>query len=277
MPGPSPILRPPGAAAWADRDAERKGRGGGRVANVGAVRLPFTRYGAVDLALSTAAWAAVVAFSVAVADRWPALWAVGAVATGVWALLLNFFRDPERIVPSGEGLLVSPADGRVTDIVDVDEPQILRGPATRLGIFLSPLDVHVNRMPIAGRVTQRVETRGKMLRAYDPLAATENQSCAVGLEVAGGHLVVVRQVTGAVARRIVCPVRPGDRFRAGERYGMIKLGSRTEVWVPKSLCVKWSVSVGDRVLGGATVLGVVEGLPREAAAEVAAASESAVP
>lgn len=225
------------------------------------MRLPFTSYGAADLAIATIACLGTIAVAVWLAARWDAawLWAVAGGAFVVWLLLLNFFRDPDRETPQGPLLLIAPADGVVQDLTDVDEPRFLGGRASRLGIFLSPLDVHVNRAPMAGTVAEVVYTKGKMLKAFDPLAITENESCAVGMEVLGGRgRIVVRQVTGAVARRIVCPLKAGDRLEAGQRYGMIKFGSRTEVWVPAGLRVRWSVGVGDRVVGGRTVIGTVE-------------------
>lgn len=224
------------------------------------VRLPFATYGRFDLALSTVLCLGVAGLSESFAGRFGWWFHVPAVVAAViWLVLVNFFRDPERTTPQGEHLVVAPADGVVKDIAEVDEPRYLGGRASRIGIFLSPLDVHVNRMPMACKVVQVIYQKGKMLAAYDPLAITQNESAAACLEVLDGrHRMIVRQITGALARRIVCPVRPGDRFRSGERYGMIKLGSRTEVWVPTSLPVRWSVNVGDRVRAGETVLGVVD-------------------
>lgn len=226
------------------------------------MRLPFTPYGASDLAIATVACLGTIGVCAWLAPQAPWLWAVAGLAFAVWLLLLNFFRDPERVVPQGPLLLIAPADGVVQDLEDVDEPRFLGGRASRLGIFLSPIDVHVNRMPMACTVRDVDHRKGKMLKAYDPRAITENESCAVGIEVLGGRArMIVRQVTGAVARRIVCPAKPGDRFEAGQRYGMIKFGSRTEVWVPKSLGVRWKVAIGDRVKGGSTVIGTVEEVP----------------
>jgi phosphatidylserine decarboxylase len=223
------------------------------------MRLPFTPYGASDLVLSTVACVGSIAVCAWLADREPWLWAVAGIAFLVWLLLLNFFRDPDRETPEGRLLVVAPADGVVQDIEEVEEPRFLRERTSRLGIFLSPLDVHVNRMPMECVVLDRHYQEGKMLKAFDPRAITENESAALGIEVLGGKgKLLVRQVTGAVARRIVCDVAPGSRFRAGERYGMIKLGSRTEVWVPMSLRVRWTVKPGDRVVGGQTVLGTLE-------------------
>lgn len=223
------------------------------------LRLPFTPYGASDLIIATIACLGTVAVCVWFAPVAPGLWALAGIAFVVWLLLVNFFRDPERVTPKGRLLVISPADGVVQDLEDVDEPRFLKGRASRIGIFLSPLDVHVNRMPMDCVVVDRHYQVGKMLKAFDPRAITENESAAAGIEVLDGKArMIVRQVTGAVARRIVCPVKPGDRIAAGERYGMIKFGSRTEVWVPKSLQIRWAVAIGDRVVGGQTILGELE-------------------
>ena len=181
------------------------------------------------------------------------------------ALVAWFFRDPERSIPGAPGLLVSPADGRVADIETVGGPEFLGGSAVRVGIFLSPLDVHVNRSPARGVVRVRDYRSGRFLAAYDRRAVEENESCALGIECEAPPgkppvRVLVRQVVGVAARRIVCPAEPGRALDRGERYGMIKFGSRTELWVPVAAGFACRVKVGDRVRGGSTVLGEVEGL-----------------
>ena len=226
------------------------------------MRLPFATYGAFDLVVSTLVCLGGIAvcahFATAEPGR-PWLSVPAGVLFAVWLVLVNFFRDPERTTPQGPFLVVAPADGVVKDIVELPDPGHLGEAADRIGIFLSPLDVHVNRMPIDGEVVVVDYKRGQMLPAFEPRAIEVNESCAVVVSVLGGRSrMIVRQVTGAVARRIVCPVKPGDRFRAGQRYGMIKFGSRTEVWVPKSLRVKWTVGLGDRVVAGETILGTLE-------------------
>ncbi len=220
------------------------------------MRLPIATYGRRDLLLSTVLCGAAVAACAVFADGRPWLWLVAAVPFVLWLLLVNFFRDPERTPPQGERLIVSPADGTVTDLEEVDEPEFLGGRAIRLGIFLSPLNVHVNRAPMDCEVVQVEYRRGAMHKAYDPRARTENEAASIRLAVLGGRVrMIVRQVTGAVARRIVCPVTPGTRLQAGDRYGMIKLGSRTEVWLAADQPVRWQVAIGDTVKGGLTVLG----------------------
>jgi phosphatidylserine decarboxylase len=194
----------------------------------------------------------------------PWKWAAAAPFAGA-GLVAWFFRDPERTVPAEPGLLVSPADGHVADIEEVEEPTFLGGRAVRVGIFLSPLDVHVNRSPARGVVRHREFRRGKFLAAYDRRAVEENEACALGIEceAPGGKpplRVLVRQVVGVAARRIVCPVEPGRALERGERFGMIKFGSRTELWVPVAAGFRCRVAVGEFVRGGSTVLGEAEAL-----------------
>jgi phosphatidylserine decarboxylase len=191
-------------------------------------------------------------------------WLAAIPFTGT-ALVAWFFRDPERRIPVEPGILVSPADGRVADIETVEEPDFLGGRALRVGIFLSPLDVHVNRSPALGVVRHRVFRSGRFLAAYDRRAVEENESCALGIECTAPAgrppvRVLVRQVVGVAARRIVCPVETGRALERGERFGMIKFGSRTELWVPEGAGFTCLVKVGESVRGGSSVMGVVEAL-----------------
>ncbi len=161
------------------------------------------------------------------------------------------FRDPDRAVPMVLNGVLAPADGRVVGVQDAVDPFV--GPAVRVAIFLSPLDVHVNRAPIAGVVTDVVYTPGRFVAAYDP-AAESNERCAVRLQ--GEHArVTVVQIAGVVARRIVCRVGPGDKLAAGERFGMIRFGSRTDCYMPRGTEV--TVRVNEHVRGGQTVIGVL--------------------
>ncbi len=174
------------------------------------------------------------------------------LALGFWAASaasLGFFRDPERDVPAVANGVLAPADGRVLGVEDAVDAFV--GPSTRVSIFLSPLDVHVNRAPIGGLVTDVVYAPGGFKAAYDPGAA-DNERCAVRLQGDAARVTVV-QIAGVVARRIVCRVGPGDKLAAGERYGMIRFGSRTDCYVPRGTDVR--VQPGDRVTGGVTVIG----------------------
>jgi phosphatidylserine decarboxylase len=167
---------------------------------------------------------------------------------------LGFFRDPERAVPDVARGVLAPADGWVTDVaVDVD---VFVGPAVRVSIFLSPLDVHVNRAPIGGRVVATEYTPGRFRPAYESGAAQGNERCAVKIEGDHGRVTVV-QVAGVLARRIVCRVGAGDKLAAGERFGMIRFGSRTDCLMPRDTEV--AVSIGEHVTAGVTVLGLLPG------------------
>jgi phosphatidylserine decarboxylase len=166
-----------------------------------------------------------------------------------------FFRDPERIVSSIPGAIVAPADGRVVRIVPrVQDPFV--GPAQQVSIFLSPLDVHVNRAPVGGLVVDVEHRAGAFMAAYHPEASERNERTSVSLHGNGseGGSVVVRQIAGILARRIVCRVRPGDKLTRGERFGMIKFGSRTDLVVPAT--IRLTVKTGDRVRAGETVMGL---------------------
>jgi phosphatidylserine decarboxylase len=165
---------------------------------------------------------------------------------------LGFFRDPEREVPSVPGGVLSPADGRVLSVDAVEDRFV--GPAVRVAIFLSPLDVHVNRAPVAGLVVGTVYSRGRFLAAYRSEAEDANERCSLHLQGDAARVTVV-QIAGVIARRIVCRVRPGDKLAAGERFGMIRFGSRTDCVMPRGTDVR--VRVGDRVTGGITVLGLL--------------------
>jgi phosphatidylserine decarboxylase len=163
----------------------------------------------------------------------------------------GFFRDPERAIPLVANGVLSPADGRVISVQDAVDPFV--GPSVRVAIFLSPLDVHVNRTPMAGVVTDVLYTPGAFKPAYDK-DADVNERCAIRLQ--GEHArVTVVQIAGVVARRIVCRVGPGDKLAAGERYGMIRFGSRTDCYMPRGTEV--TVRAGEKVRGGQTVIGVL--------------------
>ena len=165
---------------------------------------------------------------------------------------LGFFRDPERTPPAVTGAILAPADGRVMGVVDVDDGWV--GRAVRVSIFLSPLDVHVNRSPVAGLVRDVQYARGRFLAAYRDEASELNERYTVALEGDSARLTV-RQIAGVLARRIVCRARAGDKLQAGERYGLIRFGSRTDLVVPRGTELR--VRVGDRVRGGETIMGVL--------------------
>jgi phosphatidylserine decarboxylase len=181
-------------------------------------------------------------------------WIKAALVLGVVAAFMAFFfRDPERAAPAVPGAILAPADGRVVDVrVGVDDPFV--GPAQAVSIFLSPLDVHVNRSPLAGLVVGVEYRAGAKLAAYRSEASDQNERTSIAIQGEASR-VIVRQIAGVLARRIVCRVRPGDKLASGERFGMIKFGSRTDLIMPAS--VRLSVKPGDRVRGGSTVVGVL--------------------
>lgn len=167
---------------------------------------------------------------------------------------VNFFRDPRRTPPAGDRLLVSPADGRVLFVEpEVDEPRFLGSRAAMVSIFMSPLDVHVNRAPVDGEVERVQYNPGKYFAAYSDKASLDNEQNAVVVRAADGRRILFIQIAGFLARRIVCRVRPGERVRRGDRVGMIKLGSRVDVWITGPVHLR--VKSGDRVRAGETVLG----------------------
>ena len=160
-----------------------------------------------------------------------------------------FFRDPERDVPADPAVVVAAADGVVVEVADLEETEVLRQKMRRVAIFLSVFDVHTNRAPIDGRIIYRERREGLCLDARNPDCSVKNEAMIWGFENPRATLVV-RQITGAIARRIVGWAQVGDRIGKGERFGMIRFGSRTEIYLPMSATVL--VKVGDRVAGGAS-------------------------
>jgi phosphatidylserine decarboxylase len=192
----------------------------------------------------------------------------GGVLLGItwllWLAVAAFFRVPERQIVADPAALVSPADGTVRDIETVEDHgiELFAGQKlTRIGIFLSVLDVHVNRAPCDVEVQYRKYKEGRFLDARDKRCAKENESLVIaGMGSAGDRRfpVAVRQVSGAIARRIVCVPQPGDILKKGEIYGMIKFGSRTELYFPAESGITVCVQVGDKVRSGSTLMGRVE-------------------
>ncbi|MGC9159378.1 MAG: phosphatidylserine decarboxylase [Terracidiphilus sp.] len=194
---------------------------------------------------------AVGAVLVWVSGHWA--WAVLPVLLAVF--FLWFFRDPERVIPSGTGLIVSPGDGLVTETVSIATPQ---GERQRISIFLSVFDVHVNRSPIAGVVWDVCYRKGQFLNAMNPASAERNEQNIVTVRGEGrdqGVEVVFKQIAGLLARRVVFTLRQGERVERGQRVGMIKFGSRVDVLLPAE--ARLSVKAGQRVRGGASVLAVL--------------------
>jgi phosphatidylserine decarboxylase len=178
-------------------------------------------------------------------------WVTGALFLCLAAFMAYFFRDPERLVPDGPGQIVSPADGRIM-VAGAGQAGIAPpGDWRQISIFLSPVDVHINRVPVAGTVTRVERSEGKYLAAYKPESGAENQRNDVWLSHQG-ETVICRQVVGVLARRLVCRVKPGDVVARGQRFGLMKFGSRIDLFLPTH--ARLQVAVGDRVRGGETVL-----------------------
>ena len=189
-----------------------------------------------------------------VAARWGGAWWA---LTGVMALfavwVVAFFRDPIRPGPRGERYVLAAAEGKVVHVTEVDEPMYVRERAVRISIFLSVFDVHVNRYPVDGTVELVHYNQGKFLHAADEKASLDNEQSSIGIRGPRGR-VLVRQIAGLIARRIVTDARPGDRVTQGERLGLIRFGSRTDVFLPLSARPSVKVKPGDRVRGGGSVL-----------------------
>ncbi|HWT82377.1 MAG TPA: phosphatidylserine decarboxylase, partial [Candidatus Methylomirabilis sp.] len=183
------------------------------------------------------------------------LYVPSAVFLVLTLFVLNFFRDPEREIPQDPDAITSPADGKVVQVVD---ETYLGRPVKRLSIFMSPLDVHVNRAPIAGTLTDVAYQRGSFLVASGDRASVENEQNIYTIQGNQGT-VVSKQIAGALARRIVFWKRPGDRLERGERVGLIKFGSRVDVIVDQG--TEWRVKSGDRVRAGSSILAITKRQP----------------
>jgi len=188
-------------------------------------------------------------------DTWLARGPLLLLAGGGFAFVLFFFRDPERTPPpdTRETGLIAPADGRVVEIVEEHEPLYIEGPAKRLSIFLSPLDVHVNRVPARGTIEYVRYRPGNYFVAWHPKASSKNERSEFGLRHPGGTKILFKQIAGAVARRIEYDLSEGDTVEAGGRFGIVRFGSRMDVLVPPAMSL--DVEEGQHVRAGESVLG----------------------
>ncbi len=175
------------------------------------------------------------------------------IAVGLSGTVIFFFRDPERTIPENrEDLVISPADGRVVSIRETEEPHYLKGPAQCISIFLSALDVHVNRYPVSGEVEYLQYNPGKYLVAWNEKASDENERAEFGVKHPSGIRILFRQITGIMARRIVYNTKKGEQVQAGERFGVMKFGSRMDILIP--LGIEINISEGDRTKAGETII-----------------------
>ncbi len=170
--------------------------------------------------------------------------------------LCGFFRDPDRVIPNISGAIVSPADGKVILVKNVDDSAFYEGNCKKISIFMSLFNVHVNRIPVDGTVKKVRYYPGRFYAANQDKASLQNEHNAVFLETADRKSICVVQVAGLIARRIICKVQPGDEMRRGQRYGLICFGSRLDVYLPGDADIK--VTVGDRIKAGFSILGQIE-------------------
>ncbi|MFQ5780773.1 MAG: phosphatidylserine decarboxylase family protein [Nitrospiria bacterium] len=182
-------------------------------------------------------------------------WVGGSVFGVVTLFCIWFFRDPKRAIPQEEGFLVSPADGKIVDISFVEEARFLKKPVIKISIFLNIFNVHVNRSPIAGKVIGIVYNAGRFFAANVPKASLENEQNAVILETPSGKRIVCIQIAGLIARRIVCWIKEGGMLHRGERFGLIRFGSRVDLFLPVETEIR--ISKGEQVKGGETVIGIL--------------------
>jgi phosphatidylserine decarboxylase len=223
------------------------------------MRVPLTKYG----------WPQVVIYPAAILVFMIVLWFGANPTTPVWLVqyveialgvvflwALSFFRDPEREVPKDKDILLAPADGTITDIETVDEKEFIKGKALRIGIFLSIFDVHINRSPCKAKVEKITYHEGQFLDARNLESGRVNESNDLWLAQLEPpyNKLIARQISGAIARKIVCRAKEGQELVAGERFGMIKFGSRTELYVPASERIECLVKKGDKVKAGLTAM-----------------------
>jgi phosphatidylserine decarboxylase len=184
------------------------------------------------------------------------IWAASAWAfffSLLTVFVVSFFRDPERSIPAGERAILAPADGKIIRIEPCREEVLLKGPALKVSIFMSVFNVHINRIPLSGRILEVAYRPGKFVSANLDKASTANEQNALLLEAAGGERILFVQIAGLIARRIVCRVKKGDSVERGRRFGMIRFGSRVDVYLPPD--AKIQARLGQKTYGGQTLLG----------------------
>lgn len=225
------------------------------------MRIPITRYGLPQVVIYPGLCALLMILSGFTALFSPAIFIfLEVVLSAVLIWMLSFFRDPLRTIPTGDNLILSPADGTITDVGVVDESSVIEGPAIRIGIFLSIFNVHLNRTPCRVKIDKINYRRGAFINAMDPNCGKLNESNDLTMTRldAPQEKMLVRQISGAIARRIVCDAQAGQEFTGGAIFGMIKFGSRTELYLPAQSTAKILVKQGDKVQAGLTILAKYE-------------------
>jgi phosphatidylserine decarboxylase len=210
----------------------------------------FAREGLTFIAI--AALIALGTFAVALNRRsWP-LWLLAFALTLIALWVAYFFRDPVRIGQRGDHIVISPADGKVVLITEVDEPTFIKGRATRISVFMNVFNVHVNRYPVTGVVEYVERKAGSFLNAASEKSSLENEQSSIGIAT-GSDRILVKQIAGLIARRIITDAHQGDHVHQGDRMGLIRFGSRVDVFLPVGSAVR--VKPGDIAVAGVTVLG----------------------
>ena len=220
------------------------------------MKIPLTKYGLPQVLIYPGLTVLVMVIF-AFAMPFDALLCVSeAVLAAILIWLLSFFRDPYRQIPAGDNLILSPADGKISDIEVVDESSFIGGKATRIGIFLSIFNVHINRTPCAVKIEKITYRKGSFINAMNPDCGKVNESNDIAMTrlAKPDEKILVRQISGAIARRIVCDAEQGQEFAGGTIFGMIKFGSRTELYLPAESSSKIIVKKGDKVKAGLTIL-----------------------
>ncbi len=221
------------------------------------MRVPLAPAGRREMAIITLLFGGVCVSALVLAARgYLPGWPIAGIFGVAWLAGIAFFRDPHRQPPDDDAALVAPADGKVVETAKLADHEDIAGPASRISIFLSVFDVHVNRSPCAGRVRAVRYQPGQYLDARNPESGRLNEANTIIIDPEPPHTgpIVVRQIAGLIARRIVCDLKPGDRLVAGQRIGLIKFGSRTELIVPGHVNYQTAVAIGDRVRGAETVM-----------------------
>ncbi len=226
-------------------------------------KIPFARPGLAELLIYSFlsfGWAAITAWALLrfPYSKWVTVpgWLLVTTLTVIGILIVWFFRNPPRRIPEGDHLVVSPADGKLVAIDRIEHDEYIGGPAVKIGIFLSIFNVHTNRTPIASRIVKIAYFKGQYLNALKPESAKVNEKLELSIQgtQAPFRPMIVRQIAGAIARRIVCWVRPDEELLSGSLFGMIKFGSRTELVLPDEPGLEIVAKIGDAVRGGTTIM-----------------------